>query len=87
MTQPPRVMLSDLSGRAYVVTRYTEKPDGSLIAHAKTDVTDDVVHDLMARAWARGWKCGAESMAESVRWGETNCERPDNPYRADRSER
>lgn len=72
MTARPRVYLSPLTGRAYVTTRYTEKPNGAVVAQVKHDVTDDVVRDLMARAWARGWnECNAASEGES----------PPNPYR------
>jgi hypothetical protein len=37
----PRLMCGGLTGRVYVVTRYTEEPDGTLTASAKYDVTED----------------------------------------------
>jgi hypothetical protein len=40
--QVPRLLLSGLTNRAYIVTRYTEV-DGDFIAHEKFDVTDDVL--------------------------------------------
>lgn len=70
--QPVRILMSDLTGRAYAVTRYTEREDGSIVASTKHDVTDDVVLDLMAAAWARGWnECNAAAEGAS----------PANPYR------
>lgn len=70
-TQPIRVLFSDLTGRAYAITRYDEA-DGRIIAHKKHDVTDDVVRDLMAAAWARGWnECNQAAEGSS----------PPNPYR------
>ena len=55
MTQRPRVFWSELTGRAYAVTRYHETPEGATVAEVKHDVTADVVHHLMALAWLRGW--------------------------------
>lgn len=69
----PRVIVSDLTGRAYVVTRYTENPNGTLVAHTKYDVTDDVVRHLMALAWV--WNdCIAAPAGGDV---------PPNPYRGE----
>lgn len=47
MKNPPRLLFSELSGRVYVVTRYTvrEHPTksgtGVIVAHTKYDVTAD----------------------------------------------
>ncbi len=69
---PIRVLCSDLTGRAYAVTRYTSDAEGNLVAAVKQDVTADVVHDLMAAAWARGWsECNAAAEGAT----------PTNPYR------
>jgi hypothetical protein len=68
----PRVLLSALTGRAYVTTRYRETKDGRVTAETKQDVTEDVVHHLMASAWARGWNdCNRAEPGSS----------PPNPYR------
>ena len=50
---PIRVLMSDLTGRAYALTRYTQR-SRELIASEKHDVTMDVKH-LLAEAWSRGW--------------------------------
>ena len=72
MTQRPRVFWSELTGRAYVVTRYYETPEGATVAEVKHDVTADVVHHLMALAWLRGWNdCDETPVGESR----------SNPYR------
>ena len=72
MKQATRVMFSDLTGRAYAVTRYRTQPNGIIVAITKEDVTEDVVRDLMAAAWARGWnECNAAAEGAS----------PGNPYR------
>jgi hypothetical protein len=72
MSQPVRVLMSTLTGRAYAVTRYVEKGNRRIEAIDKHDVTDDVVRDLMAAAWARGWnECNAAPEGAH----------PDNPYR------
>lgn len=41
-----------------------------------------IVREHTERAWDEGWTRGAKDMNETVRWGETNCERPTNPYAA-----
>jgi hypothetical protein len=38
-TKPPLLTLGPLSGRIYVVTRYTDKGNGVIDAHEKYDVT------------------------------------------------
>lgn len=43
---------------------------------------DGIVREHTERAWDEGWTRGAKDMNETVRWGETNCERPTNPYAA-----
>ncbi len=74
MSAPVRVLYSDLTGRAYAVTRYTTTTAGAVVATVKHDVTDDVVANLMAAAWARGWnECNAADFGSA----------PPNPYRAD----
>lgn len=40
MKQRPRLLRGGLSGRVYVVTKYTES-DGQIVAKEKFDVTDD----------------------------------------------
>ena len=39
--QPPRLFMSDLTGRIYIATSYTEKADGRVVANIKFDVTRD----------------------------------------------
>lgn len=69
----PRVLISDLTGRAYYVPRYRTARDGAITSISeKTDVTTDVVHHLMAAAWLRGWNDHQQTAA-----GETM----PNPYR------
>lgn len=66
-----RVLYSELTGRAYAVTRWHTE-GGRIVADTKHDVTDDVVRDLMAAAWARGWnECNEAGVGEA----------PANPYR------
>lgn len=76
MAEKPRVYLSDLTGHAYVATRYREPAPGSFVASTKHDVTEDVVYNLMAAAWARGWnECNAAEPGTA----------PPNPYRPETS--
>lgn len=44
---------SGLTGRYYIVTRYTEHDDGRIVAHEKHDVTATIL-DLLAEAEERG---------------------------------
>jgi len=46
MAQIPRLFRSDLTGRMYIVTAYTEQPDGVIVAKVKHDVSDAVNHLL-----------------------------------------
>lgn len=73
MAEPMRVYLSDLTGKAYATTAYTDLGGGRMVTTGvKHDVTTDVVHDLMAAAWARGWnECNAAAEGDA----------PPNPYR------
>lgn len=75
MSQPMRVFLSPLTGRAYATSDYDDAgPLKGFCARSKHDVTDDVVRDLMAAAWARGWnECNAAPEGAA----------PPNPYRPD----
>lgn len=52
-TNPIRVLMSDLTGRAYAVTRWSRKGD-FVDAQEKHDVTRDVTI-LLSEAWARGF--------------------------------
>jgi len=40
-SKPPRLLRSSLSGRVYIVTRYTEGANGQITASVKHDVTKD----------------------------------------------
>jgi hypothetical protein len=62
---PIRVVLSDLSGRAYAVTRWRPWGTDGFEAIEKHDVTDDVTF-LMQKAWNEGWDAcaGAERGVE-----------------------
>lgn len=64
--QPIRVLMSDLTGRVYALTRWTRYGGDGLHATEKHDVTDDVTA-LMQRAWNQGWDtCAATAKGETV---------------------
>lgn len=48
-------------------------------------VVCSIVREHTERAWDEGWTRGAKDMNESVRWGESYCERPANPYAEEQS--
>lgn len=66
---PIRVLMSDLTGHAYAITRWRRKGD-FLDAQEKHDVTDDVTV-LLSHAWAAGFDA-----ADGVKSGES----VKNPY-------
>jgi hypothetical protein len=50
---PPILGHSALTGRVWIVTRYTVAPDGTVIAHTKHDVTEQFDRIAELRAAAR----------------------------------
>jgi len=44
--QPPKLLQSGLTKRWYLVTRYTESENGTIISEEKVDVTEEVVETM-----------------------------------------
>lgn len=55
----PRLLRGGLTGRIYIVTRYTETPDGTVIADEKHDVTDQF-DDIITEAQAQALEAAAD---------------------------
>lgn len=72
--------------RQALVTAWRDDYSVGTVVSGVTECLEDylaaVVREHTERAWDEGWTRGAKDMNETVRWGETNCERPTNPYAA-----